>query len=253
MYNFRIIVAFTSFLPAMALGHCDFANKLSDRAAVLENRGQYLMAGLHFSQAAAVACGAEEQNENLYKYAKLMIKLNEDQEALRQLETVQRSAGEKLKSKVSLLKSLHFEVDASLGDFDKSRLAAWRKRELTQIKELNPFHQKIHRHYQKQVEGVSLKSPALAGTMSLVPGLGQVYTGNYESALVAFVVNSIFYFTYKDFKDNNLHGPANASLLVLSVTYVGNILNAANSANLKNKAAMAPVESDYRQALFGDL
>ena len=90
---------------------------------------------------------------------------------------------------------------------------------------------------------LELKSPGLAGTLAVIPGLGQLYCGRYEDALAAFGVNlGLFWAAYESF-DNDL--PVLGSLLAIvgSGFYVANIYSAVNSAHKYNRA---------RQHRFGD-
>jgi len=79
------------------------------------------------------------------------------------------------------------------------------------------------------------KNPTLAGTLSIIPGAGQLYTGRYQDALSAFIVNvGLFWAAYESF-DNDL----NVLGGLLTVTglgfYAGNIYSAASSAHKYNQ------------------
>jgi tetratricopeptide (TPR) repeat protein len=79
------------------------------------------------------------------------------------------------------------------------------------------------------------KNPTLAGTLSIIPGAGQLYTGRYQDALSAFIVNAgLFWAAYESF-DNDL----NVLGGLLTVTglgfYAGNIYSAVSSAHKYNQ------------------
>ena len=85
------------------------------------------------------------------------------------------------------------------------------------------------------------KSPALAGTMSaFLPGAGQAYTGSWQSGAMAFVLNALFLSATLELADHDLHAASLVSGVVFSITYLGNILNAAESARIYNQNYNAP-------------
>ncbi len=78
------------------------------------------------------------------------------------------------------------------------------------------------------------KKSTVASLMSVVPGLGYLYTGHKQTALTAFVINGLLgYATYSSIKNKNygvaaLVGVFNASF------YIGNILGSGQSAHRYN-------------------
>ncbi len=80
---------------------------------------------------------------------------------------------------------------------------------------------------------ISLSNPYLAGSLSIIPGLGQLYAGFPKEAFLSFTVNFILgYFIYDAFrrgKEIPKHGYASftAWLTIGIPFYVGNIYNAA--------------------------
>ncbi len=87
-------------------------------------------------------------------------------------------------------------------------------------------------------EGARLprKSPALAGALSLVPGLGYLYSGYPETAISSLIVNELFMAaTYKAFADGNK--PLGAVLGFFSLGwYGGNITGSISTAHRRNAA-----------------
>lgn len=80
------------------------------------------------------------------------------------------------------------------------------------------------------------KSPLLAGTMSaLLPGSGQAYTGSWQSGAMAFLLNALFLSSTIELADKDLHATSLVSGVVFSITYIGNILNAAENARIYNQ------------------
>lgn len=98
------------------------------------------------------------------------------------------------------------------------------------------------------------KSPALAGTLSaLLPGAGQAYTGSWQSGAMAFVLNALFLSATVELADKDLHAASLASGVVFSITYLGNILNAAESARVYNKNYYAPQVESEKAKRFPEL
>lgn len=86
-----------------------------------------------------------------------------------------------------------------------------------------------------KVETIPRKIPALAGTLSVVPGIGQLYCGRYEDALSAFIVNGgIAWAAYEAF-DNDLTALGSMISLVGLGFYLGNIYGAVSDAHKYNR------------------
>lgn len=81
---------------------------------------------------------------------------------------------------------------------------------------------------------LSLKKPALAGTLSIIPGGGQLYCGRYEDALAAFLVNgALAWASYESF-DNDLNALGGLLAFVGFGFYASNIYGAVSSAHKYN-------------------
>ena len=98
------------------------------------------------------------------------------------------------------------------------------------------------------------KSPGLAaGLSALLPGAGQAYTGSWQSGAMAFVLNALFLSATLELADHDLHAASLASGVVFSITYLGNILNAAESARLYNQNYYAPSIEAEKAKRFPEL
>jgi tetratricopeptide (TPR) repeat protein len=87
----------------------------------------------------------------------------------------------------------------------------------------------------QQKDHIPLKSPALAGTLSVIPGGGQLYCGRYEDALIAFVVNvGLFWGAYESF-DHDLYALGGLLSFVGVGFYMGNIFGAVTDAHKYNQ------------------
>lgn len=79
------------------------------------------------------------------------------------------------------------------------------------------------------------KKPALARTLSILPGVGYLYTGHKGSALTSFIVNSLLgYATYTSIKKGN-YGVAGVCGFLSVSFYIGNINGAGRSAVRYNR------------------
>ena len=99
-----------------------------------------------------------------------------------------------------------------------------------------------------------LKSPALAGTLSaFLPGAGQLYDGTWQAGAMAFVLNALFLSATLELEDKGLHRSALVGGLIFSITYVGNIFNAAESARVYNQNYYKKEIDDERDRRFPEL
>lgn len=86
-----------------------------------------------------------------------------------------------------------------------------------------------------ELSNIDNKSPSVARFISIVPGLGYLYTGHKGSALTAFLANSLLaYATYTSIKSEN-YGVAGLMGFVSLSFYIGNISGAGRSAVRYNK------------------
>src|SRR5690554_2763626 len=102
------------------------------------------------------------------------------------------------------------------------------------------------------VEGLKIprKSPALAGTLSIVPGLGHVYLGQYGSGFVALLWNGAFIYAIVDSILAGRYGQAALIGLVESIWYGGTIFGAIAGAHRFNRDAMRVVEDGLRRDIL---
>ena len=86
------------------------------------------------------------------------------------------------------------------------------------------------------VDELPTKSPALSGTLSIIPGGGQLYCNRYEDALIAFALNAGFIWAAADAFDNEQYGLGGLLSFVGLGFYLGNIYGAVNDAHKYNQA-----------------
>ncbi len=82
---------------------------------------------------------------------------------------------------------------------------------------------------------IQKKKPIIAGVLSIVPGVGYVYTGHKQTALSAFIMNGLLAFaTYSNFKNDNYGMGVLTGVFNLSF-YFANIYGSIKSANRFNE------------------
>lgn len=81
---------------------------------------------------------------------------------------------------------------------------------------------------------IPTKIPTLAGTLSIVPGAGQLYCNRYEDAFIAFAVNLGLIWAAYDAFDNEQYGLGGLLSFVGLGFYAGNIYGAVNDAHKYN-------------------
>ena len=86
----------------------------------------------------------------------------------------------------------------------------------------------------EQAKQIKRKSPRLAGVLSIIPGGGFAYTGRYQDALMAFVVNGALIWAAYEAFDNDLPALGTCVTIVGFGFYVGNIYGGVNSAHKYN-------------------
>jgi len=82
-----------------------------------------------------------------------------------------------------------------------------------------------------------LKSPVLAGLLSIVPGLGHVYLGEYSVALTAFMWNGLFGYAAYDAISRGYYGLGALAATLELLWYSGTIYGAVSGAERYNRDA----------------
>ncbi len=105
----------------------------------------------------------------------------------------------------------------------------------------------------EQASRIPRKSPSLAGTLSVIPGAGQLYTERYEDALLAFLVNgALMWAAYESF-DQDFNALGGLLSFVGLGFYASNIYGAVSGAhkyNLRQKQRYADqLRLDYLDGL----
>ena len=89
----------------------------------------------------------------------------------------------------------------------------------------------------ERTDTIATKNPRLAGLLSILPGGGQLYTGRYQDAAVALILNGLFFWGSVEAFDEDQTA---LGLLLGGIGinfYVGNIYSAVNGAHKFNRNA----------------
>ena len=105
-----------------------------------------------------------------------------------------------------------------------------------QAAQFNPLNCEINIALLNQLSAQKTKSPTMAKLLSIIPGLGYLYSGHKGSALTALLVNgALGYATYTSIKSQN-YGLAGLCGFFTASFYIGNISGAGRSATRYNEA-----------------
>ena len=105
-----------------------------------------------------------------------------------------------------------------------------------QAAQYNPVTYERNAALLRQLSTQKTKSPIVAKYLSIIPGLGYLYSGHKGSALTALLVNgALGYATYTSIKSQN-YGLAGLCGLFTVSFYIGNINGAGRSATRYNEA-----------------
>jgi tetratricopeptide (TPR) repeat protein len=87
-------------------------------------------------------------------------------------------------------------------------------------------------------DAIQTKNPTLAGTLSIVPGVGQFYCNRYRDGLTAFLINAGLILAAWEAFDNDLPALGGVITFVEFGFYAGNIYGAVSSAHKFNRDRM---------------
>ena len=86
-----------------------------------------------------------------------------------------------------------------------------------------------------KTEKIKMKSPRIAGTLAVIPGLGYIYTKRYQDAFVSFLLNgALIYAAYESFHREN-YALGGVISFVSFGFYSGSIYGSATSAHKYNR------------------
>ncbi len=121
--------------------------------------------------------------------------------------------------------------------------------EFTKVNAKSSYFEKAQLFSKKALQGGSLKrkNRSLAGLLSVIPGLGYVYTGKYQTGIASFVVNSLLIWgTCESFSKGNKGIGFVLGFFGLGF-YSGNIYGSINSASNYNERRKADFLDGFKQ------
>lgn len=109
--------------------------------------------------------------------------------------------------------------------------------------------------YEKELELLpQVKKPWVAGTLSaILPGSGQIYNSNYESAAFSFALNALFLAATIELNRKKLNSTATLSGVMFSIVYFGNIVNSVQSSKKINDQANETSKVEIKKSYFPEL
>ncbi len=171
----------------------------------------------------------KSNNELVFQIALIQYKLQNFDQALQLNSIALETCNDKFcKPKIILLNGL---IYANKYDWQNSMYS------YQSLSEYDSYRQISNVNFQLAEKAIRLKnkSPSLAGTLSIIPGLGYAYTGHKQTAITAFLVNGLIaYATYTNLKNENYGMGILTGVFNLSF-YFGNIYGASKSAKRFNE------------------
>lgn len=229
----RWLVLLTMLAPAPARAECfKQTDNLFEQGRGYFHRGQYLLAAQQFSIASLLSCAAEDQENARLRWAQSLFELGEVEEGNLLLDKI--TAKSTYSNQARIIRAWYQPtLISTLPESDRNRFQSLNEQTLSLP---NP------------------KNPWVAGSLSaIIPGLGQVYNGNFQSAAFSFVLNAIFLSATVELSEKNLDSTALAAGAVFSVVYVGNIVGSAQSAKSINRNSQEQTRATLRRNILPEL
>lgn len=259
---FKLAAIFLVLLPHVVSAACEQQRFLFNEGKRLFQSQQFLLSYVHFSQVRSFNCDSQLRSQAWLGYALSVDQLSEQEEVLatiRNSETA--SLDQSTLSALRILKTWSTgETSNELSPDQKMRWLLWSNRHhssftaevaksmLPEAKKADLVNLRINR------DNGPNKSVWVGALLSaVVPGVGQAYVGNWQSGAIALVLNAITLGATIDFSNREMTFPAVASGFIFSVTYVGNIVSAANGASEYNRLASRPFDRDAKMILLPEL
>jgi len=231
-YFRNLILYILAALSLTAHARClEDVSPLYEQGREYFSRQQFLLATQQLSNAALLSCPGNIQNQSRLRWGQSLMELGELSEGSL---VVEKLPAGKMAEQAKILEAWYQPtLVPSLSSADRSRFDKWNSRD---------------------TKSTEVKIPWLAGTLSAVlPGAGQAYNGNYQSAAFSFVLNALFLATTIDLHNKHLDATAVASGMIFSVIYLGNITSSVQSSRRLNEQAREPSDQKLKGELFPEL
>jgi len=232
-YQFRVSFKYlfiTTFVYSLnAFSQCDLSESSLKSGLDLFNRKQYLLSLQEFSLVKKMNC-PQFVDKGRWAYLLALTELNEVDEMYHlSINELPKQLSSEYLNKLKVYQSYYYDLNEGTAESQKVEIfKSWKSQLLKQP-----------------------KSSFLAGGLSaVVPGLGQAYVGTYQSGAMAFLLNALFLSSTLEFQNKGLYSASLISGVVFSITYLGNILNASQSAVVFNQNYNSyQIEQERRRSL----
>ena len=230
MKYFSLLIIF--LFAQSSLATCPEVQTFLKKADQLYQHKQFLLSSFHFSSASLLECNDSSlKSRAQLGYLYSLYELGEKDEGFKYLQQVDNTLPIDAQKKLDVFKAV--QLGLSKDDAINKRIEAFEK-------------------WKAELPIAKSKSLA-AGLSAVLPGAGQAYTGSYQSAAMAFLLNALFLSATLELQKKELRATSLASGLVFSIVYVGNILNAAHTADVYNTNLNQPLIDAKKDQLFPEL
>lgn len=229
----NLLVLWCLLFCSGAVANClDSMDSVFNQGREYFQREQFLLATQQLSLVGLLSCDAETRDQARVRWAQALYELGETNEANLVLQKLNSNSKHLQVAKI-VRTWYQPSLVGSLSEGDRARFNEWQKRV-----DLLPNE----------------KSATLAGFLSAaIPGAGQAYIGNYQSALMSFVLNALFLGATIEFNNKGLPNAALTSGVVFSIFYVGNITGSVQATRALNLKSQEGQRKELRQSLFPEL
>ncbi len=221
------------FYAQICWSQCDLAKKTYDSGVELYQRKQHLLSLNQFSISQYFNC-AETSEKAKWGYLLNLSALDEKEESYflaNNYKMNEKNYSVDFIQKINLYNAYYFNLNSNQQAYER-------------VQKFNNWKENLE----------NIKSPTLAATMSAVlPGSGQAYVGTWQAGAMAFLLNSLFLSATLELQNKGLHQTALVSGIIFSITYMGNILNAAESAKTYNKNAHQSIITEEKSKQLPEL
>lgn len=205
---------------------------------------RFLLAAISYSNANLASCDLNHRAISKLGYANSLFQLGEVKAAKSEWETISKSTEfpEKFRTLAQLELLFNFNQPFENKRSELTRIISiWNSKEdrknfqqSIEIANLSPIRKTQLNSI--DFESQNQKSPLIAGLASgILPGAGQLYVGEYQTAAISIVLNSLFLLSTIELSKKDLGFTAAISGLAFSTVYIGNIISAVNGAKTLNK------------------
>jgi len=251
MKIFLIVAIFNLFILQVlsSENNCLISKQYYVKGVEYFQQRSFLLSAINLSNAQIFACQAKERNEISYRYSLALKELNEPGLAIQELNKLVKQAPE-VERKARLTLAVWGVSMEGLDNLEIKKISNLQLMQNNKL--LNPeSFEEGEREFVTRWNNVHRKNAWISGIASaIVPGSGQVYNGNYQSAGVSFVLNAILLATSINFFDKDIKAAAITSSLFFSVTYLGNIISAVRSTHMFNATQGGALVEEYQNNIL---